>query len=65
MHPPLELTRRGMGPGQETQSGKKALERPYRRPSPEPRLVRAPEGPGGERRGSTSAHTRKGQAART
>ena len=54
-----------MGPGQETRRGMNCLERPYRRPAPEPRAVCAPRRPGvgGEgrvRRESTSAHTRKG-----
>ena len=44
-HP--ELNRRSTGPGQETRRGTKRLERPYRRPAPEPRVVRARHRPGG------------------
>ena len=68
-HPPQELNRRSTGPGQETRRGTNRLERPYRRPAPEPRVVRAPHRPGGGgggiRRGSASAHTHNGHAART
>ena len=66
---PHELNRRSTGPQQEMWRGTNRLERPYRRPAPELRVVRAPDRPGGggrrERRGSTSAHTRNGHAART
>ena len=44
------------------------MERPYQRPVPEPREVRMPHHPGGGgsgRRGSASAHTRKGHAGAT
>ena len=45
------------------------MERPYQRPAPGPRWVRAPhqpgEGGGSGRRGSASAHTHKGHAGNT
>ena len=44
------------------------MERPYQRPVPGPREVRTPHHPGGGgsgRRGSASAHTRKGHAGTT
>ena len=44
------------------------MERPYQRPVPGPREVRTPQHPGGGsrgRRGSASAHTRKGHAGTT
>ena len=44
------------------------MERPHQRPVPGPREVRTPhhpEGGGGGRRGSVSAHTRKGHAGTT
>ena len=67
--PPHEPNRRSTGPRQETRRGTNRLERPYRRPAREPRVVRAPHRPGGgrrrERRGSTSTHTHNGHAART
>ena len=65
--PPQELNRRSTGPGQETRRGTNRLERPYRRPAPELRVVRALHRPRGGRvrRGSTSAHTRNRHAART
>ena len=44
--PPRELHRRGTGPRQVTRRGMNRLERPYRRPAPEPRVVRAPHRPG-------------------
>ena len=66
---PRELNRRSTGPGQEMWRSTNRLERPYRRPAPEPRVVRAPGGPrgGGSRvsYGRTGAHTRNGHAART
>ena len=66
---PHELNRRSTGPRQETRRGTNRLERPYRHPAPEPRVVRAPHQPGGggrrARRGSRSAHTCNGHAART
>ena len=68
-HPPKDLNRRSTGPGQETRRATNGLARPYRRPAPEPRVVRAPHQPGGGgrhlRRGSTGAHTRNGHAERT
>ena len=65
-----ELNMQSTGPRQETRRGTNRLERPYRRPAPELRVVRAPhrprEGGGGrERRGSTSASTLSGHVART
>ena len=45
--PPQELNRWSTGPRQETWRGTNRLERPYRRPAPEPRVVRAPHRPGG------------------
>ena len=66
---PQELNRQSTGPGQETRRVTNRLEWAYRRPAPEPRVVRAPHRPGGggrrKRRGSTSGHTRNGHAART
>ena len=44
---PQELNRRSTGQGQETRKGTNRLERPYRRPAPKPREVRAPHRPGG------------------
>ena len=41
--PPRELKRRSTGLGQETRRGANRLERPYKRPAPEPRVVRAPQ----------------------
>ena len=68
-HPPPELNMRSTGPGQETRRGTNRLKRPYRRPAPEPRVVRAPHRPGGGGRRvhcwSTSAATPNGHAART
>ena len=65
--PPNELKSLSTGPRQETQRGTNRWERPYRRPAPEPRVVRAPHRPGGggggrECRGSRSAHTPNGHA---
>ena len=67
MPPPQELNRRSTGPGQKTWRGAHRLERLHRRPAPEPCVGRAPHRPGGGglRRGSTSAYTRNGHAART
>ena len=42
-----KLNRRSKGPRQETRRGTNRLERPYGRPAPEPRVVRAPQRPGG------------------
>ena len=67
--PPQELNRRNTGPQQETQRGTTRLERPYRRPAPEPHVVRTSHQPGGGgervRCRSTSANTRNRHAART
>ena len=70
--PPPQKTKqttRGTGPGQDTRRGTDRVERPYQRPAPGPREVRAPhrpgEGGGGGRRGSASAHTHKGHAGNT
>ena len=60
--------RRSKGPGQDTRRGTDHVERPYQRPVPGPREVRTPHHPGGGgsgRRGSASAHTRKGHAGTT
>ena len=59
--PPQKLNRRSMGPGQETRRGTNRLERPYRRPAPEPRVVRAPHRPGGARtlREQERTHTQR------
>ena len=66
---PLKDARRSKGPGQDTPRGTDHVERPYRRPVPGPREVRTPTHPGGGggsgRRGSASAHTRKGHAGTT
>ena len=43
--PPKQATQR-TGPGQDTRRGTDRVERPYRRPAPEPREVRAPHRPG-------------------
>ena len=45
--PPKELNRRSTGSEQETRRDTNRLERPYRRPAPEPRVVRAPHRPSG------------------
>ena len=57
------------GPGQDTRRGTDRVERPYQRPAPGPREVRAPHNPGegrggSGRRGSASAHTHKGHAGK-
>ena len=66
--PPPKHARRSKGPGQDTRRGTDHVERPYQRPAPGPREVRTPHHPGGGgsgRRGSASAHTRKGHAGTT
>ena len=66
--PPQELHRRNTGPGLEAWRGTNRHERPYRCPTPKPRVVCAPDQPRGGgpvRRGSRSAHTHNGHAART
>ena len=68
--PPPRYARRSKGPGQDTRRGTDGVERPYRRPAPGPREVRAPHHPGearggSGRRGSASAHTHKGHAGNT
>ena len=64
---PPKHARRSKGPGQDTRRGRDHVERPYQRPVPGPREVRTPHHPGGGRgrRGSASAHTRKGHAGTT
>ena len=44
---PPKHPRRSKGPGQDTQRGTDRVERPYQRPAPGPREVRAPHHPGG------------------
>ena len=65
--PPPKHARRSKGPGQDTRRGTDHVERPYQRPLPGPREVRTPNHPGGGggRRGSASAHTRKGHVGTT
>ena len=65
--PPPKHARRSKGPGQDTRRGTDHVERPYQRPVPGLREVRTPHHPGGGsgRRGSASAHTRKGHAGTT
>ena len=53
--PPNELKSLSTGPRQETQRGTNRWERPYRRPAPEPRVVRAPHRPGGGGGGANAA----------
>ena len=45
--PPPKHARRSKGPGQDTRRGTDHVERPYKRPVPEPRGVRTPHHPGG------------------
>ena len=67
--PPPKHAKRSKGPGQDTLRGTDRVERPYQRPAPGPREVRAPhqpgEGGGRGRRGSASTHTHKGHAGNT
>ena len=66
--PPPKHARQCKGPGKDTRRGTDHVERPYQRPVPGPREVRTPHHPGGGgsgRRGSASAHTRKGHAGTT
>ena len=64
--PPPKHARRSTGPGQDTWRGTDHMERPYQRPVPGPREMRAPHHPAGSgHRESASAHTRKGHAGTT
>ena len=64
--PPPKHARRSTGPGQDTRRGTDHMERPYQRPVPGPREMRAPHHPAGSgHRESASAHTRKGHAGTT
>ena len=68
--PPSKQAKRSTGPRQDTRRGTDRVERPYQRPAPGPREVRAPHQPGqggGERgrRESASAHSHKGNAGKT
>ena len=68
--PPPKQAKRSTGPRQDTRRGTDRVKRPYQRPAPGPREVRAPHQPGeggggGRRRESASAHTHKGQAGKT
>ena len=66
--PPPKHARRSTGPGQDTRRGTDHVERPYQRPVPGPRGMRAPHhraGGGSGHRESASAHTRKGHAGTT
>ena len=64
--PPPKHARRSTGPGQDTRRGTDHVERPYQRPVPGPREMRAPHHPAGSgHRESASAHTRKGHAGTT
>ena len=63
---PPPAARRSTGPGQDTRRGTDHMERPYQRPVPGPREMRAPHHPAGSgHRESASAHTRKGHAGTT
>ena len=66
--PPPKHARRSKGPGQDTRRGTDHVERPYQRPVPGPREMRAPHHPAGGGSGhreSASEHTRKGDAGTT
>ena len=67
--PPPKQAKRSTAPRQDTRRGTDRVERPYQRPAPGPREVRAPhqtgEGGGRRRRESASAHTHKGHAGKT
>ena len=63
---PPKHARRSTGPGQDTRRGTDHVERPYQRPVPGPREMRAPHHPAGSgHRESASAQTRKGHAGTT
>ena len=63
---PPKHARRSTGPGQDTRRGMDHMERPYQRPVPGPREMRAPHQPAGSgHRESASAHTRKEHAGTT
>ena len=57
--PPPKHTRRSKGPGQDTRRGRDHVERPYQRPVPGPREMRAPHHPagGGADTARARAHT--------
>ena len=65
--PPSKHASRSEGPGQDTRRGTDHVERPYQRPVPGTRNYarHTTPGGGGGRRGSGSAHTRKGHAGTT
>ena len=66
--PPPKHARQSKGRGQTKRRGTDHVERPYQRPVPGPRGVRTPHHPGGGgsgRRGSASAHKRRGHAGTT
>ena len=66
--PPPKHAGQSKGPGQDTQRGRDHVEQLYQRPVPGPREVRTQHHPGGGgsgRRGSASAHTRRGHAGTT
>ena len=67
--PPPKQAKRSTGPRPDTRRGTDRVERPYQRPAPGPREVRAPhqpgEGGGPGSRESASTHTHKGHAGET
>ena len=67
--PPPKHAKQSTGLRPDTRRGTDQVERPYQRPAPGPREVRAPhqlgEGRGRGRRESASAHTTKGHAGKT
>ena len=57
--PPSKHAKRSTGPGQDTRSGTGCVERPYQRPAPKPREVRAPHQPGEGGRGERTPRERE------